>query len=121
MAQSESNFRIADACCELGYYDAAANRAYYAVVHAQAAILVAVGRPGLVAPYLDKEALNAAFEQVRRSEAEFHNIVNPYTRSRLARVKADYKDEQVSETSIRTVMALVRPFLVSARVRVERG
>lgn len=118
MAQSESNLRIADACRQLGYCDAAANRSYYAVVHAQAAVLVALGRPDLVAPYLDKEALNAAFERVQHDQEEFHGVGNPYTRSRLARIKADYKDEQVSETSIGMVMTLVRPFLVSARARV---
>jgi uncharacterized protein (UPF0332 family) len=119
MSKAEANIRIARACCDLGYMDAAANRAYYAVVHAQAATLTSRGEPGLVSPYLEKERLNQAFERLLRTDRKFAGIGNPYTSAKKARTTADYRSGTVSAALAREILKEVELLLSAVRANLE--
>ncbi len=117
LEKADEFLQTAQRCLQEGWYNAAVNRAYYAMFHAARTALAAVA---LDRPQWSHGGLHATFatEVVRRRKRYPLACVHALTEAMELRHIADYSDVQISRRQATRTVRAAEDFL--ARVR-ERG
>ena len=119
LAKSEENLRAADALFELGLYNAAANRAYYAAFHAAIAILA---QHGITNQDNAHEWVQAQFasELIHRRKVLPANLLRGLQDIQRLRNIADYDATSVSKTTVERHIRKAHDFCTTITQRGER-
>ncbi len=96
LKKAQDNLTLAKYCLENGYYDASANRAYYAAFQAAIAALAVAG---ITSPKPEHKWTQSAFngELIKRRKI-YPSRLSSYLADMIkVRIKADYSDELISK------------------------
>jgi len=96
LAKAEENITAAQICFENGLYNACANRAYYAALHA---VVVALAHRGIRRNKIDHGQVQADFsgELIKRRKIYPAKLKSYLPDMQIIRNKADYSDDNISK------------------------
>jgi len=120
MAKAEESLTAAELCYAQGFYNAAANRAYYAMFQAAQ---VALETAGFVRPEWSHAGLHATFanELTRRRKHFVPTLARDLPIVQELRHTADYRDQHLSARQAHRALSKARAFVQAITRSLSHG